>query len=61
MAADYESKKAAQDRATEASNANYAKKRAMTQDAKHYKEQRDEINQWEKMREEKVRPFSCPG
>jgi structural maintenance of chromosome 1 len=57
LAPQYDAAKAAQDKATEASTANYAKKRGMLNDAKHFKEQRDEVRQWERMRDAKVRYF----
>lgn len=43
------------DKATDASNSNYAKKRGMLTEVKHFKEQREEVRQWEKMRDAKVR------
>jgi structural maintenance of chromosome 1 len=42
------------DKATDASNSNYAKKRGMLTEVKQFKEQREEVRQWEKMRNEKV-------
>ena len=50
----YEEAKTSQDKATEASNATYAKKRGMLTEVKHFKEQRDEIRQWERLRDAKV-------
>ncbi|WWD15974.1 hypothetical protein CI109_100398 [Kwoniella shandongensis] len=52
-AAQYEAAKAAQDRATEASTSNYSKKRSMLTEVKHFREQQDEIRQWEKIRDAK--------
>lgn len=54
LAKEYEEAKEALDKATEASNTNYAKKRGMLTEVKQFKEQREEVRQWEKMREEKV-------
>ncbi|WRT67180.1 uncharacterized protein IL334_004146 [Kwoniella shivajii] len=53
LAPAYETAKASQDKATEASTANYAKKRSIITEVKHFKEQKDEIMQWEKMRDAK--------
>ncbi|ORY27190.1 hypothetical protein BCR39DRAFT_538898 [Naematelia encephala] len=47
----YEAAKAEQDKATEASTTNYAKKRGMLSEVKHFKEQRDEVRQWERLRD----------
>ncbi|KAK8869753.1 hypothetical protein IAR55_000321 [Kwoniella newhampshirensis] len=52
-AAQYEAAKAAQDKATEASTSNYSKKRSMLTEVKHFREQQDEIRQWEKIRDAK--------
>jgi structural maintenance of chromosome 1 len=54
LAPQYELAKTAQEKATEASTANYAKKRGMLNDVRHLKEQRDEVRQWERMREAKA-------
>lgn len=54
MAPAYEAAKAEQDKATEASTANYAKKRSMLTEVKHFKEQRDEVRQWEKLQDARV-------
>ncbi len=54
LAAAYEEAKASQEKATEASTANYSKKRSMAVEVKHFREQRDEIRQWEKLRDAKV-------
>ncbi|EIW69438.1 hypothetical protein TREMEDRAFT_62305 [Tremella mesenterica DSM 1558] len=53
LAPAYEASKAAQEKATDASTANYAKKRTMLTEVRHFKEQREEIKQWEKLRDEK--------
>nr|XP_019042266.1 cohesin complex subunit psm1 [Kwoniella bestiolae CBS 10118]OCF21196.1 cohesin complex subunit psm1 [Kwoniella bestiolae CBS 10118] len=53
LAPAYEAAKAAQDKATEASTANYAKKRSIITEVKHFKEQKEEILQWEKLRDAK--------
>ncbi|OCF71781.1 cohesin complex subunit psm1 [Kwoniella mangroviensis CBS 8886] len=53
LAPAYEAAKAAQDKATEASTANYAKKRSIITEVKHFKEQKEEIMQWEKLRDAK--------
>ncbi|WVR05191.1 hypothetical protein IAU60_002203 [Kwoniella sp. DSM 27419] len=50
LAPAYEAAKAAQDKATEASTSNYAKKRSMITEVKHFKEQKEEIRLWEKKR-----------
>lgn len=54
LAPAYEAAKAAQEKATEASTANYAKKRSMLTEVRHFKEQREEIKQWEKLCDDKV-------
>jgi structural maintenance of chromosome 1 len=54
LAADYDAAKIEQDKATEAANANYAKKKGMVNEVKHFKEQKEEINRWERMEDEKV-------
>jgi len=46
----YEAAKLAQDKATEASNANFAKKRGMVAEVRHFEEQKSEYRQWEKLR-----------
>ncbi|WVF72212.1 hypothetical protein IAT40_007024 [Kwoniella sp. CBS 6097] len=53
LAPAYEAAKAAQDKATEASTANYSRKRSMITEVKHFKEQKEEIEQWEKMKDSK--------
>ncbi|WWC89989.1 uncharacterized protein L201_004919 [Kwoniella dendrophila CBS 6074] len=53
LAPAYEAAKASQEKATEASTANYAKKRSIITEVKHFKEQKDEIMQWEKLRDAK--------
>lgn len=55
----YEAAKAAQERATEASTSNYAKKRSMLTEAKHFREQREEVRQWESLRDSKVCFSAC--
>jgi hypothetical protein len=54
LAADYETARAEQDKATEASAANYAKKRSYNTEVKHFKEQTDEIKMWQKKNDLKV-------
>lgn len=53
----YEAAKAAQEKATEASSTNYAKKRSMLTEAKHFREQQEEIKQWERLNDSKVRVY----
>jgi structural maintenance of chromosome 1 len=50
LAQQYEAAKYAQDKATEASNANFAKKRGMVAEVRHFEEQKSEYRQWEKLR-----------
>ncbi|BEJ14460.1 hypothetical protein CspHIS471_0402270 [Cutaneotrichosporon sp. HIS471] len=45
----YEDAKLQQEKASEAANANHAKKRSMLTEAKHFKEQTAEVKQWEKL------------
>ena len=54
LAVMYEEAKAAQDKATDASQANYTKKRSMLTEVRHFKEQRDEVRQWEKLQNAKA-------
>lgn len=49
LADDYEAAKVEQEKASEAANANHAKKRSMLTEAKHFKEQTAEVKQWEKL------------
>ncbi|KAK4689768.1 structural maintenance of chromosome 1, partial [Tremellales sp. Uapishka_1] len=53
LAPAYIKAKEAQEKATEASTSNYTKKREMMTEAKHFKEQRDEIRQWEELKNQK--------
>ncbi|OWZ56956.1 cohesin complex subunit psm1 [Cryptococcus neoformans 125.91] len=53
LAPSYEAAKAAQEKATEASSTNYAKKRSMLTEAKHFREQQEEIKQWERLNDSK--------
>lgn len=57
LAPSYEAAKAAQEKATEASSTNYAKKRSMLTEAKHFREQQEEIKQWERLNDSKVRVY----
>jgi structural maintenance of chromosome 1 len=50
LAPQYEAAKLAQDKATDASNANFAKKRGMAAEVRHFEEQKSEYRQWEKLR-----------
>jgi structural maintenance of chromosome 1 len=50
LAPQYEAAKLAQDKATDASNANFAKKRGMVAEVRHFEEQKSEYRQWEKLR-----------
>jgi structural maintenance of chromosome 1 len=50
LAPQYEAAKLAQDKATDASNANFAKKRGMVAEVRHFEEQKTEYRQWEKLR-----------
>ena len=59
LASAYQNAKDAQDKATEASTANYAKKKSMITEVKQFKEQREEIKMWEKMQSEKVGLQRC--
>jgi structural maintenance of chromosome 1 len=54
LAPAYNAAKAAQEKATEASTSNYTKKRGMLTEVKHFKEQKEEVKQWERLRDEKV-------
>lgn len=54
LAPRYEAAKEAQDKATEASTANYNKKRTMIAEVKQYKEQKEEMKQWERLRQNRV-------
>ncbi|WVQ78324.1 hypothetical protein IAT38_000409 [Cryptococcus sp. DSM 104549] len=53
LAPAYEAAKAVQDKATEASTSNYSKKRSMLTEVKHFREQQEEIKQWEKLKDAK--------
>ncbi|KIR32463.1 cohesin complex subunit psm1 [Cryptococcus deuterogattii MMRL2647] len=53
LAPSYEAAKAAQEKATEASSMNYARKRSMLTEAKHFREQQEEIKQWERLNDSK--------
>lgn len=54
LASAYEKAKEDLDKATDASTSNYAKKRSMASEVKHFREQRDEVKQWERLNREKV-------
>lgn len=54
LAAQYEQAKADLEKASEASTSGYAKKRSMLSEVKHFKEQQEEVKQWERMNREKV-------
>jgi structural maintenance of chromosome 1 len=54
LAPAYEAAKLAQEKATEAANANQAKRRAMQTEVNHFKEQTAEVKQWEKLSKNKV-------
>ena len=54
LASAYGVAKEALEKATEASTANYAKKKSMSTEVKQFKEQKEEIKLWEKMQSEKV-------
>lgn len=54
LAPQYEIAKAAQEKAAEASNANFAKKRGMVAEVRHFEEQKAEYRQWERLRDAKV-------
>lgn len=54
LAAEYERAKVASEKATETSTVNYTKKRSIAGEVKHYREQKDEIERWEQMKEEHV-------
>jgi len=58
LAPAYNAAKAAQDKASETSQSNYAKKKSMLTEVKHFKEQRDEIKQWERLNDDKVSSHS---
>lgn len=58
LAPSYEAAKAAQEKATEASSMNYARKRSMLTEAKHFREQQEEIKQWERLNDSKVSMYS---
>lgn len=55
LAAAYDKAKEELDKATDASTSNYAKKRSMASEVKHFREQKEEVKQWEKLNREKVR------
>jgi len=63
LAPQYEAAKLAQDKATEASNANFAKKRGMVAEVRHFEEQKSEYRQWEKLRNATVSLYlpCCPN
>lgn len=54
LAPQYEIAKAAQEKAAEASNANFARKRGMVAEVRHFEEQKAEYRQWERLRDAKV-------
>ncbi|WVN85323.1 uncharacterized protein L203_100468 [Cryptococcus depauperatus CBS 7841] len=53
LAPAYEAAKAIQEKATEASTSNYSKKRSMLTEVRHFREQQEEIRQWEKLNDAK--------
>ena len=57
LAAEYEKAKVASEKATETSTVNYTKKRSIFGEVKHYREQKEEIAKWEKMKEDQVRTY----
>ena len=54
LASAYEKAKEDLDKATDASTSNYARKRGMASEVKHFREQREEVKQWERLNREKV-------
>jgi structural maintenance of chromosome 1 len=60
LATAYEAARAAQDKATEASTSNYAKKRGILSEVKLFKEQKEEVRQWEGLRDSKVGDPASP-
>lgn len=57
LAHDYELAKTQLEKAAEASNMGYAKKRSMLSEVKHFKEQEEEVKMWEKLNRNKVGRF----
>ncbi|KAJ9105029.1 hypothetical protein QFC19_003660 [Naganishia cerealis] len=52
-AEEYNTAKATQERITETATLNYSKKRGITSEARHYREQKEEVTRWETLREER--------
>ena len=55
LTAQYEQAKADLEKAAEASTVNYNKKRGMQSEARLFREQKEEVDRWEKINDEKVR------
>ncbi|ODN84648.1 hypothetical protein L202_00553 [Cryptococcus amylolentus CBS 6039] len=53
LAPAYEAAKSAQEKATEASTSHYSKKRSMLTEVKHFREQQEEVRQWDKLNDSK--------
>jgi structural maintenance of chromosome 1 len=52
-AEEYNTAKATQERITETATLNYSKKRGITSEARHYREQKEEVTRWETLKEER--------
>lgn len=52
-AEEYNTAKATQERITEMATLNYSKKRGITSEARHYREQKEEVTRWETLKEER--------
>lgn len=53
LAEEYNKAKAEQERQTETATVNYSKKRGITSEVRHYKEQREELDRWETLKQER--------
>lgn len=53
LADEYNNAKAQQEKVTERATLNYSKKRGITSEVRHYREQREEVDRWEALKEER--------
>lgn len=53
LAEEYNNAKAQQEKVTEKATLNYSKKRGITSEVRHYREQREEVDRWEALKEER--------
>lgn len=53
LAEEYNNAKGQQEKVTERATLNYSKKRGITSEVRHYREQREEVDRWEALKEER--------